>query len=141
MCTSNYMSEGTESEANSGEKGKKKNQTSLIVWNLPPPEQSVKYGVIATRKCFKLRWSTAQNIQSTEVRQLFVISPYPVKTQISSIIPKFLQYPSKLLPVAPFYYFLPSDSLVSNHYIPSIRDMHEIKLACAPICIWINYLE
>lgn len=49
MCTSNYMSEGTESKANSGAKGKKKKpQQSNSLKLIPLPEQSVKYGVIAT---------------------------------------------------------------------------------------------
>lgn len=54
MCTSNYMTEGTESEANSGAKGKKnQSKSSLSSLKLTLPEQSLKQGVNTTGNASK----------------------------------------------------------------------------------------
>lgn len=100
-----------------------------------PPRTAHEIGSYCYRECFKLRCSRAQNTESTEARQPFVISLYPVIKQSTSIITKFLQNQSQPLQVPPFYYFLPSDALVYHHYIPLISDTHEIKLVCASLCI------
>lgn len=122
-------------------KGEKKNHNSLIVWNLSPSQNSLWNMELLLP--VMLQTKVEHSLEHTVHWSLATICNISIskKPQISSIIPKFLQYQFQLLQVPPFYYFLPSDSLVCNHYIPSIRDMHEIKLARAPICIWINYLE
>lgn len=122
-------------------KRKKKTKVRAVwaVWNLP--SQNSPWNRELILQGMLLRTSRAHNIQSTEARQPSVVSPFVVKKQSSSIIPEFVQYQPQLLQVPPFYYSLPFDNLVCNHYIPFIRDIHEIKLIYAQICIWINYSE